>query len=390
MFIIKRSILLMGIVLFFISELSYAKCTQVTFFGGPVRGGAKSDVNIYDKKYQPEGTTLGYEYVSPQDMASQLGIPIDQVLFRCDLADKDKIYQLYYIPIGYGIDNYTPFGTVDGIGYWKTNMVGLMFNFFIGNGASSSTQFYSNYTGNNSSNIRKETIGYDIDPSNNQKIVIKMKHYAGFTTKQVRSNQAVGTSYVGPIGVVNRGQIVFSGPGINENGTVSNAYAAIPLAMRVIYGRLNNACGISRVTPTVNLGTHSANNLPSTLTNFSVDIECQRGSTKVKYGFVPSEENRITDEQNYLLLDPSSGATAKGVAIEILNSSGARVKLLSLGAVGAPIPTTNNWTPVSVLGGSGLQMINLTFSARYVKYPTGGTVKPGNANSKATFLIDMQ
>lgn len=390
MFIFNRSILLMSIMLIFISELSYAACTQVNYFSGLVRGGAKTDVNIYDIKYQPEGTILGYDFVSPQEMSSQLGIPIDKILFRCDLADKDKIYQLYYLPIGYGGDNYNPFGTVDGIDYWTTNLAGLMFNFFIGNGASSNTQFYSNYTGNNSNNIRREVIGYDIDPDNNQKIVIKLKHYSGFTTKQVRSNQAIGTSYVGPIGAAFRGQIIFSGPGINENGTVTNAYAAIPLAMRVIYGRLNNACGISRVTPTVNLGIHSVNSLPSPLTTFSVDIECQRGSTKVKYGFLPSEENRNTNEQDYLLLDPSSGATAKGVAIEIINSSGTRVKVLSLGALGSPIPAGNNWIPVSVLGGSGLQIINLNFSARYVKYPNIGTITPGNANSKATFLIDMQ
>lgn len=383
MSILKLNIRLALSVIMLMPILAEANCVIAPgggLNGATVRVGTKTDISIYKIEYQPEGTRLGFEYVSPADISAQLNIPLDRVLFQCDLADKDSIYEMYYMPPG-TLDNGTPFATLgSGIRYWKTNMTGLMFNFFIGNGASKDTQF-------NNSALRNK-IGYDIDPNNSQKIQIKLKHFSGISNEQVRSNQTVtANAYLNAIGVINRGVIGFSGPGINTGSVMGGSY--LNIAHRVVNGRVINSCGISQITSTVNLGSHSVNDLPSTPTNFNVTLECQRGATKVKYGFVPSEANRATNEQNLLLLDPSMGSTAKGVAIQISTASGTPVKLLNLGPAGGGIPVSNNWTNVPVMSGTGTQFISLDFNAKYVRYPTEA-INPGKANSKAIFMIDMQ
>ncbi|MEQ4693501.1 MULTISPECIES: fimbrial protein [Providencia] len=347
--------------------------------GNTIRVGSKTDISIYKIEYQPEGTRLALDYISPADISAQTGIPVERVLFQCDLADKDSIYEMYYMPPG-GLDNGTPFATLNGIRYWKTNMRGLMFNFFIGNGVDKDTQF------NNSSQRKK--IGYDVDPNNSQRIQIKLKHFSGISNEQVRSNETVtANAYLPAIGLANRGVIGFSGPGINTGATMGGNY--LNIAQRIVNGRVINSCGIQQITSTVNLGSHSVNSLPSAPVNFNVTLECQRGATRVRYGFVPSEANRASNEQNYLLLDPSMGSTAKGVAIQISTAGGTAVRLLNLGAAGGGIPVTNNWTNVPVQTGTGTQVISLDFNAKYVRYPTE-PIAPGRANSKAIFMIDMQ
>ncbi|HBO22885.1 MULTISPECIES: fimbrial protein [unclassified Providencia] len=386
---LKRDLMFFGFILFFMSELSQATCVVRNGglpsgnSGNPVRVGSKTDLMIYREVYQPIGTLLAYEYISPSNISGQTGIPLDRVLFQCDLTDKDSIYEMYYMPPGI-INNNAPRLTLAGIRYWSTNMTGMMFNFFIGSNTDTTTQF-------NNAVQRKKLTGYDIDSINPNKINITLKHFSGISINQVRSDQAVNSNaYLSQVGIVSRGVFGFSGPGLNPGTTFSAANSYTNLAQRVIGGRVINACGINQVTSVVNLGQHSATSLPSTPANFSVTLECQRGATKVKYGFAPNEENRVNNEQNYLLLDPDLGSTAKGVAIEILNSVGGRVKVLSLGTLGNGIPiTNNNWIAVPVQTGSGTQIITLNFSARYVKYPPE-IIKPGKANSKAIFMIDMQ
>ncbi|EOE0522684.1 TPA: fimbrial protein [Providencia stuartii] len=384
MFISKRAITSIGFMILFFAGTANSTCIIQNggIPGTQVSIGSKVDVSIYGLQFQPAGTRIAFDSITSTQMASLMGAPPDRVVFKCDIADASSIFEIYYLPKTYIFDNAAPAFTYDNIKYWGTNIQGMAFELFLGMNRDASYQF--------DNVVNAKPMAYDIDPDNPQKINIKLKHFSGLSIEQVRSQQNVSGNSLGTVGVVNRGVVGFKGPGINN--TINNnyepaGYTFFKIRQRPVGGRQVTTCGLKSSTSTVYLGSHSSNDIPSTPTPFSFTLECQKGA-KISYGFAPGEENRAMNEVDYLLLDPNLGSTAKGVAIEILNSSGQRNKLLRLGAIDSPIPTANNWTSVSVpTTGAATHELLLNFTARYVRYGNE-PIKPGKANSKMTITLN--
>ncbi|WP_454210129.1 fimbrial protein [Providencia sp. Marseille-Q8014] len=380
---LKRIFLLIGITLLFFTGLANAACVRMNggISGGPIILGSKVDLYIYGLEFQPAGTQLYIESFSNANMASLMGKTLETIVFQCDITDADNIFEMYYLPSG-AIDNGNYLFIANGIKYWAVRAPELSFQMFLGMNKSVDNQY--------DNRVSRRKIGYEVDPVNSNKINIKMKHFSGVTLEQARSTAAANSNSYTSIAGFDRGAIGFSGPGINAaqgNAGFPSAGSYLPIRMRPVGARVVSTCGLSAVQSTVNLGRHSAADIPSIPVPFSFTLKCQRGA-RISYGFAPEEENRVKNETNYLLLDPNLGSTATGIAIEILTSSGVRNNLLNLGVVGGQIPATNNWTRVPIpTTGAATHEVQLNFLARFVPYG-GVPITPGRANSKMTIMLN--
>ncbi|HGF6561722.1 fimbrial protein [Providencia sp. PROV188] len=396
MLINEKVKLIMCASLMFTSFLANAICSIVTPLntGGFIQIGTSNPITISGLQFQPAGTQLSQDYISGAQMAEVYGITAETVIFRCALSDASQIFEGYYVFRAYD-EHLTPAQTIGGIPYWamwitganNTPISGVNFEFFLGNGVSAGTAF------NNQPN-RTKRIGYDIDPKNSNYILIKGKHFSGVTNRQVRSNVAVTASGFNPvIPPYVRGFVYFKGPGINEQIAGNLGFGApevfsfFTVGLRGTSTTAVNSCYIEKNDTNVQLGSHSANALPSTPVNFSVTVKCDAGSTGIYYGFAPGIENISKNVTDVLLLDSNMGSTAKGVAIEILNSNNTKIPLLNLAATGGVISNTNNWQSLSIPSSGAASSVNVAFSARIVRYGSEAVV-PGIVRSKATFMLN--
>lgn len=386
----KNKMVFLFFIFFYFSKLASAACVSQNGGLPSVREiilGSRVDLGVYSLTFQPAGTPLYIESFSNAQMASLLGRTLETTVFQCDIGDENNIFELYYLPLNAanGVDNQNPMYNAGGIEYWAVQAPSLSFQIYLGMSKSVSEQYHNT--------INKKPIGYDIDPVNSNKINIKLKHFSGVSLEQARSNNVVtANGYNPPIAGFSRGIIGFSGPNINAtptNRTFPPAGTYLPIRMRGVGARIIATCGILSAQNTVYLGQVPATSVTSmsmTPIPFSFTLQCG-ANVPIKYGFAPGEENRAANETNYLLLNPSLGSTAKGVAIEILTEAGNRNQLLNLGAIGGSIPAVNSWTTVNTAGGTQTVNIPLKFFARYVPYG-GVPITAGKANSQMTIMLN--
>lgn len=386
MHIFKYMMMLVGAALFFVSGVSSAACVAQN--GGlPVREinlGSSTNLTVYKLEFQQAGTQLFIESFTNAQIANLLGRTLETTIYQCDLADADKIYEIYNLPSNAVLvapGNMYPMFMSDNINYWAVQAQSLSFQMFIGMGKSVATQF--------NNKVIKKPISYEIDSINKNKINIKIKHFSGVTLIQARSNVDVTTNSGVSIAGYRRGYIGFSGPNINTSLNDSNFPGSnyLPIALRQIRGNVVATCGLQYVDNSVNLGRIAPADVATmTPVPFSFTLKCQRGAS-IKYGFSPGQENLAANQTDFLLLDPNLGSTAKGVAIEILNSTNGRHKLLNAGDIGGGGSTSNNWVSVNTSGTTTTVERTLNFSARYVPYG-GVPITPGKANSKMTIMLN--
>lgn len=384
--IFKYTMVLMALVLFFISGISNAACVAQN--GGlPVREitlGSSNNLTVYKLEFQQAGTQLFMETFTNSQIASLLGRTLETTIYQCDLADADKIYEIYNLPynaVPVAPGNMYPMFMSDDINYWAVQAPSLSFQMFIGMGKSASTQF--------NNQVIKKTIAYEVDTNNANKINIKIKHFSGVTLVQARSNVDVAANSGLSIAGFRRGYIGFSGPNINTslNNTSFPGSNYLPIALRQIRGNVVATCGLQYVNNTVNLGRVAPADVATmTPVPFSFTLKCQQNAS-IKYGFAPGQENLAANQTDFLLLDPNLGSTAKGVAIEILNSTNGRHKLLNSGDISNSGGASNNWVSVNTSGSTSTVERTLNFSARYVPYG-GVPITPGKANSKMTIMLN--
>lgn len=360
--------------------------------------GPTEPMSIYGLQFQPKGTQLSLNYMSGAQMSVANGLNPETVLFRCNAADANQIYESYYV---YRADNahLNPAQIINGITYWAIWVVGsaptripvsgVDYEFFLGNGINIGTAFA------NQPNWTKR-MAYEVDPTNSGFIIIKGKHFSGVTNSQVRSGVAVTASDFNPvIPPYVKGYVFLRGPGVNsdmawnEGNSVPHAFGSyFRIGIRGVSTTVINSCYVERNDANVSLGSHSQNALPSPPVNFSVTVKCDSGSTGIQYGLAPGMENVSKNVTDVLLLDPNMGSTAKGVAIEILNSTKSKISLLNLPATGGVISSVNNWQslPIPASGGP-TSSVNVNLSARIVPYGNE-SITPGVVRSKVTFMLN--
>ncbi|WP_265723897.1 fimbrial protein, partial [Providencia rustigianii] len=387
--------------LMFSSFLANALCSVVgtginrapVTYLGPI-----DPIAIYGLQFQPKGTPLSLSYISGTQLSISNGLNPETVLFRCNAADANQIFEGYYL---FRADNahLASAQIVNGITYWaiwvvgavspRTPVSGVDYEFFLGNGINVGNAF------GNEPNWTKR-MAYEVDPTNSNFIIIKGKHFSGFTNSQIRSGIAVTASNFNPVIPQQlKGFIFFRGPGVN-NTMVSNGGNGEPhtigsffrVGLRGVSTTAINSCNVERNDANVSLGTHSQNALPSSPVNFSVTVKCDSGSTGIQYGLAPGMENISKNVTDVLLLDPNMGSTAKGVAIEILNSAQSKIPLLNLPATGGVISSVNNWQslPIPASGGP-TSSVDVNLSARIVPYGNE-PIAPGVVRSKVTFMLN--
>ncbi|WP_049010453.1 fimbrial protein [Citrobacter koseri] len=380
--IILVSVIVMGGWL--LSPLCYATCSQVTG-ASDVRVGRTSTIQIQDLAFQPAGSIISDITKPITSIASDIGRNLETIYYRCDLADANQIYEIFYRPTSW-YNTGSTYGKIYN-GFFGTNMPGLGF------------QFYLTTTGQPFElEVQSRPIGYEVDPVNASKIVIKLKHFSGIRNLQIRTDQAVQPGVSSSIGAINRAVVAFRGPGINASYTDGSTFSGAPgFVVMTLYQVAVSAvgiksCGVQSVPASVGLGSHKPSELPTSQVSFSVILSCQQGSTNVRYGFDPGMNNSINNpnKTNYLLpTNYGTSGVAGGVAVQIYDNTGKLVNLLQYS--GASIITTGTgWYSLSVPGGSGISTIPLSFSARYVSF-TGSAagVTPGKANAIVVFMINQ-
>nr|WP_282551990.1 hypothetical protein [Providencia rustigianii] len=132
--------------LMFSSFLANALCSVVgtginrapVTYLGPI-----DPIAIYGLQFQPKGTPLSLSYMSGTQLSISNGLNPETVLFRCNAADANQIFEGYYL---FRADNahLASAQIVNGITYWaiwvvgavspRTPVSGVDYEFFLGNG----------------------------------------------------------------------------------------------------------------------------------------------------------------------------------------------------------------------------------------------------------------
>ena len=395
--------------------------TQITF----------GRINLSSTYLQPVGTTLGSTIV---DNATAPGLNSETVLWECDLADKNELYELFATN---GDDRIG--------GYWE-----------IGNGAGTTTNdglpgYYATYfpyvglklTHLNSGKVftrywqQSKITQYDVVGA---KLQIKPKHLSMVQADLARVSSlppksGSGSNFCGSQAVDSgdaiysytctqpNGYVQFQGPGYKSDtvGTDSNTnynfwgqYNGIALGMRSAASiSYTPTCVARNVTPLVTFGPITAQELNDNMTresDFSIEIECSNQTV-----------SGVSSNQTALGVQVSAAAYAKASLLGLLTGSQGVTHLVSNGygtdpsiATGVGITLSNHGIPINFIGqgvsgtghlggwypfkagaslngssASGYANFTVTLTAILKALP-GQTAIPGKVNATAYVLLKVQ
>ncbi|CNE45478.1 putative fimbrial usher protein StbD [Yersinia nurmii] len=366
--------------------------------------------------FQPDGTLLAAATSNFTTFALNTGYDPERVLFRCDAADVDQIFEMYATNGDNDYAGKNEDGTIagnvpSGFATYVRNVVIRITNLSTG-------EYYSR--------LWKGRRLTDLDTDSSGRILVKAKNFSNIYTELFRIDYArSGTNnsasytyaYTQP-----NAYIAFKGPGINGpiEGTdsVSNWpgwYGTWPASIGLynyVTFRRTTICAVTNFTPTVILPRISVAELNSGGTSsaeFNVDFQCQTGITSgvtsgaVAMGFLVPAAN-AAQAQALGLMNGSGGishlvsdnygasGTASGVGIRIYRNNNP-INLLSKN-----VTLTGNsggWygifdgaqqTTGSVTGGNSYTE---NFRAELGKI-SGQTVTPGAVNAHAQVVIRVQ
>lgn len=176
--------------------------------------------------------------------------------------------------------------------------------------------------------------------------------------------------------------LIKTGPissGLLSPGEMSMMTAdGVAFSSYTVTGGTITAPGCTVVTPStsVTLGNHLTTEFygpgsSTASTNVPVELNCPSGGIKVQ-ATLNATADTSTALPGAIKLTPSSGLTATGVAVQMLDRNGN----------GLPVNGTTEYTS-SVSG-----IMNLGWKARYIQ--TGATVTAGDANTSATVTLNYQ
>ncbi len=414
---------------------AHAKCKRV-YNGYNVLDAYSSQitfgrVNLTSTYLQPVGATLGSTIV---DSATAPGLNSETVLWECDLADKDELYELFatngddrvggYWEIGNGA------GTTinDGLpGYYATYFpyVGLKLTHL--NSGKVFTRYWQ----------QSKITQYDVVGT---KLQIKPKHLSMVQADLVRVSSlppksGSGSNYCGSQAAASgsgtysytctqpNGYIQFQGPGYTSDtvGADSNTsyyfwghHNGIGFGMRSAASiSYTPTCVARNVTPLVTFGSITAQELNDNMTresDFSIEIECSDQTV-----------SGVSSNQTALGVQVSAAAYAKASELGLLTGSQGVTHLVSNGygtdpsiATGVGIALSNNgksmnfvgqdisgsgnaggWYPVkegaSPNGSSASGYTNYTQTLTAIlKVLPGRKAIPGKVNATAYVLVKVQ
>ncbi|WP_336293637.1 fimbrial protein [Cronobacter dublinensis] len=328
---------------------AYAKCERVNFadltgdnFGASLHFGT---VNLTNDYIQPEGTLLASSVFSLVP-ATHLSDP-ETVMYRCDIEDKDKIYEVFATNGDSNVGGYTHFGN----GYYQTYFRNTALKLTHLNSGLTFTRIWQAVPLKN----------YDV---NGNKIEIKAKHFSRIKAELIKTSKYDSTpgptlwgcagpaaeTYTGSY-ICNQpnGYVAFSGPGLElpEIGTDSAYnYPSWGLTRYMAFGMntspatvltRENSCVIQHYTTQVNFPVVSQSALEhgeKVVQPFEVTTYCQNGfsgnttlaiqaslpafNAAVKEGLV-----NTSGGVSYLLSDNyGKDGYAKGVGIRLSDSKG--------------------------------------------------------------------
>ena len=412
-----------------------ATCKRI-YNGNPVLDGYTAQitfgrVNLTSTYLQPVGTTLGSTIT---DGATGVGLNSETVLWECDLADKDQLYELFATN---GDDRLG--------GYWE-----------IGNGAGTAINdgmpgYYATYfpyvglklTHLNSGKVftrywqQSKITQYDVVGA---KLQIKPKHLSMVQADLARVSSLPPTSGSGSNYCRNQadssgsgpyaytctqpnGYIQFQGPGYKSDpvGSDSNTNYAFWGARNGIGFGMRSAASISytatcvarNVTPLVTFMPITAQELNNNITresNFDIGIECSNQAV-----------SGVATNQTALGVQVNPAAYAKASALGLLNGTQSVTHLVSHGygtdpsmATGVGIALSNHGIPINFIGqgvtggghtggwypfragasangssASGYTNYTVTLTAILKALP-GFTATPGKVNATAYVLVRVQ
>lgn len=413
----------------------HANCKRV-YNGNPVLDGYTAQItfgriNLTSTYLQPVGTALG---TTITDSATATGLTSETVLWECDLADKDELYELFATN---GDDRVG--------GYWE-----------IGNGAGTSTNdglpgYYATYfpyvglklTHLNSGKVftrywqQSKITQYDVVGN---KLQIKPKHLSMVQAELARVSSlpprsGSGSNFCGSQAAESgsgtysytctqpNGYIQFQGPGYKSDtvGSDSNTNYVFWGAKNGVGFGMRSAASISyaatcvarNVTPLVTFAPVTAQELNNGMTresDFRIDLEC---SNQVVSG--------VGNNQTALGVQASAAAYAKAAELGLLTGSQGVTHLVSNGygtdpsiATGVGIALSNNGKPMNFLGSemagsgnaggwypvqesanangssaSGYTNYTKTLTATLKALP-GRKAVPGTVNATAYVLVKVQ
>ena len=388
-------------------------------------------VNLTSTYLQPVGTPLGTTIV---DSATATGLNSETVLWQCDLADKDELYEVFATN---GDDRVG--------GYWE-----------IGNGAGTSTNdglpgYYATYfpyvglklTHLNSGKVftrywqQSKITQYDVVGN---KLQIKPKHLSMVQADLARVSSlpptyGSGSNYCGGQAAASgsgnysytctqpNGYVQFQGPGYKSDtvGADSNTsyyfwgqYNGIGFGMRSAASISYTATCVARnVTPLVMFMPVTAQELNDNMTresDFSIEIECSDQAV-----------SGVNTNQTAMGVQVSAAAYAKAAELGLLTGSQGVTHLVSNGygtdpsiATGVGIALSNNGKQMNFLGtgvagggnasgwypvkdganangsaASGYTTYTQTLTAILKTLP-GRKATPGKVNATAYVLVKVQ
>ena len=413
----------------------HANCKRI-YNGNPVLDGYTAQItfgriNLTSTYLQPVGTALG---TTITDSATATGLTSETVLWECDLADKDELYELFATN---GDDRVG--------GYWE-----------IGNGAGTSTNdglpgYYATYfpyvglklTHLNSGKVftrywqQSKITQYDVVGN---KLQIKPKHLSMVQAELARVSSlpprsGSGSNFCGSQAAESgsgtysytctqpNGYIQFQGPGYKSDtvGSDSNTNYVFWGAKNGVGFGMRSAASISyaatcvarNVTPLVTFAPVTAQELNNGMTresDFRIDLEC---SNQVVSG--------VGNNQTALGVQASAAAYAKAAELGLLTGSQGVTHLVSNGygtdpsiATGVGIALSNNGKPMNFVGqdisgsgnaggwypikegasangssASGFTNYTQTLTAILKTLP-GRRATPGKVNATAYVLVKVQ
>ncbi|WP_338726331.1 fimbrial protein [Shewanella baltica] len=235
-------------------------------------------VNITDESFQPNGTLLGSSIVPFTTYGQEGGYDPEQVLFRCDTADENGLYEIYSV----NADNAFSGQHEDGVAYgvergYATYVKNLV------------TRVKNNSTGQYFSKLWQYRSLRGLDRDAQGRILVKAKNFSDITVELFRIGdirgytQTTAYSYNQPAAY-----IAFGGPGLaypeegrdhttHYPGWYGNWPGNISL-YKQLYTRRAGGCAVTSVTPYVLFPTVTIDELKRGVTreaNIQINYRCQ-------------------------------------------------------------------------------------------------------------------
>nr|WP_318384188.1 fimbrial protein [uncultured Enterobacter sp.] len=405
-----------------------ATCVRKNFqdSGGDTLGAPMNlgNINLTSNDLQPVGTILATSFFTL--FPSKGGIEPDTVLFECDLADANNIYQVFATNGDSNVGGFTNFGD----NYFQTFFRYTALKLVEADSGLEFTRIWQK-----TPITHYATVG--------DKIQIRGQDFSAIRAELIKTDQydptpgfaswgcpgPAAADYTGPYNCQQpNGYVAFSGPGVEltEIGLDSNTnfpgwglvrYYAFGMNIGPSTVTNNNTCGVVSTTPVVTFAKISPAELVAggnRSANFNVEIRCQDGvDSGVSHGqtsiaiqtsmpaYIAAQKINLVNGAggvSYLLSDGygTDTSVATGVGIRLEDSAGMQRYFTGWAPCVSDCASAENsgWYPVlsnATSNGTngGYTTYESTYSAILEALP-GQTPKAGKVDAMAYVLVKVQ